>query len=135
LAVADAILVTWARVFSMVADASMPMTRRPGRPSSANPAIMPACVEPVTVHTITWSKKMSCSASCCATSRAQLAKPRPPSGWSDAPAGIGYGFPPDSTTESIARCQLSRSPMSNPAGSSRTSAPMMRDSWMFPTLS
>ena len=113
----------------------MPMTRRSWRSSRANPAIMPACVEPVTVQTMTWSKKMPCSASCCATSRAQLAKPRPPSGWSDAPAGIGYGFPPASTTESIARCQLSRTPMSNPAGSIRTSPPIIRDSWMFPTLS
>ena len=68
-----------------------------------------------------------------ATSRAQSAKPSPPNGWSDAPAGIGYGRPPAATTESIARCQLSRTPMSKPASSRRTSPPMMRVSWMFPT--
>ena len=81
--------VTWSTVFSSVLEASMPITRRSPLPSSAVPAIMPACVEPVTVHTITVSKKTPSSCSCAATSRTQLAKPRPPSGWSDAPAGIG----------------------------------------------
>ncbi len=49
----------------------MPSTRR-GRPpassSAANPAIMPACVEPVTVQTTIVSKKTPSSSSCCATS-------------------------------------------------------------------
>ena len=72
----------------------MPITRRSPLPSSAVPAIMPAWVEPVTVHTITVSKKTPSSFSCGPTSRTQLAKPSPPSGWSDAPAGIGYGLPP-----------------------------------------
>ena len=48
---------------------------------------------------------------------------------------MGYGLPPAWTTESSARCQLSRMPMSNPAGSMRTSPPMIRESWMLPTLS
>ncbi len=78
---------------------------------------------------------MPSSRSCSATSRAQLAKPKPPSGWSDAPAGIAYGLPPASSTEASARCQLSRMPMSNPAGSMRMSPPMIRVSWMLPTLS
>ena len=45
--------VTWSIVFSSVAEASMPITRRSSRSSSAKPAIIPACVEPVTVHTTT----------------------------------------------------------------------------------
>ena len=73
------------------------MTWRSSRPSRANPAIIPACVEPVTVHTTTWSKNTPSSASWAATSRAQLANPSPPSGWSDAPAGIAYGLPPAAT--------------------------------------
>ena len=81
-------------VWSSVLEASMPMTRRRRGPSRAKPAIIPAWVDPVTVHTTTWSKNTSSSASWAATSRAQLAKPSPPSGWSDAPAGIGYGLPP-----------------------------------------
>ena len=40
------------------------------------------------------SKKTPSSRSCAATSYAQLAKPSPPSGWSEAPAGIAYGLPP-----------------------------------------
>ena len=111
----------------------MPTTRRSPRPSSANPAIMPAWVEPVTVHTTTWSKNTPSSASWAATSRAQLAKPRPPSGWSEAPAGIGYGLPPAASTDSSAAFQLSRMPMSKPASSIRMSPPMMRVSWMLPT--
>ena len=87
-AVSRAMRVTCSTVLSSVAEASMPMTWRSGRSSSAKPAIIPAWVEPVTVQTSTWSKKMPSSASCAATSRAQLAKPRPPSGWSDAPAGM-----------------------------------------------
>ena len=138
-AVLRAIRVTWSTVWSSVADASMPMTRRgDGRASgssSANPAIMPAWLEPVTVHTTTWSKNRPISASCAATSTAQFAKPRPPSGWSDAPAGIGYGVPPASSTDASAAFQLSRMPMSKPASSMRMSPPMMRLSWMLPTLS
>jgi hypothetical protein len=65
----------------------MPMTRR-SRSCPANPAIMPACVLPVTEHTTTVSKKMPSSRSCSSTSKAQLAKPMPPSLWSEAPAGI-----------------------------------------------
>jgi hypothetical protein len=55
---------------------------------------MPACVEPVTEQTTTVSKKTPSSASWAATSCAQFANPRPPSGWSLAPAGIAYGVPP-----------------------------------------
>ena len=62
--------------------------------SSAKPATMPACVEPVTEQTMIVSKKTPSSRSCSATSTAQPAKPRPPSGWSEAPAGIAYGLPP-----------------------------------------
>ena len=40
------------------------------------------------------SKKTPSSRSCSATSIAQPAKPWPPSGWSEAPAGIAYGLPP-----------------------------------------
>ena len=96
---------------------------------------MPAWLDPVTVHTMIVSKKVSRSASWASTSTAQLAKPRPPSGWSEAPAGMGYGVPPASITDCNARFQLSRTPMSKPAGSMRTSPPMMRVSWMLPTLS
>ena len=65
----------------------MPITRR-SRSWAAKPAIIPAWVEPVTEQTITVSKNMPSCASCSATSCAQRAKPRPPSGWSEAPAGI-----------------------------------------------
>ena len=40
------------------------------------------------------SKKTPSSRSCSATSNAQPANPWPPSGWSEAPAGIAYGLPP-----------------------------------------
>ena len=70
----------------------MPMTlrRTPVRSSSAaNPAIIPAWVEQVTVHTTMVSKCTPSASSCSATSNAQFAKPTPPSGCSEAPAGIG----------------------------------------------
>jgi hypothetical protein len=75
-----------------VAEASMPMTRRrtPVRSSNAaNPAIIPAWVEQVTVQTMIVSKKTPRAFSCSATSKAQLANPSPPSRCSEAPAGIG----------------------------------------------
>ena len=112
----------------------MPSTRR-GRSWPAKPAIIPACVEPVTEQTTIVSKNTPSSRSCSATSPAQPAKPRPPSGWSDAPAGIAYGLPPRASTSASACSQLGRKPMSKPAGSSRTSAPMIRESRMLPTLS
>jgi hypothetical protein len=46
-------LATWANVFSGVFDASTPMTRRSALPRERTPAIIPACVEPVTVQTMT----------------------------------------------------------------------------------
>src|SRR5580704_11723492 len=92
-AVLRAIFATWARVSAIFAEASMPSTRR-GRSWSAKPAIMPAWVLPVTLHTTIVSKKTPSSRSCCRTSTAQLAKPRPPRGWSEAPAGIAYGVLP-----------------------------------------
>ena len=112
----------------------MPMTRR-GRSCPAKPAIIPAWVEPVTEQTTIVSKKTPSSRSCSSTSYAQFAKPRPPSGWSDAPAGMPYGVPPRRRTSSRASVQLSLKPMPNPEGSSRTSAPMIRDSMMLPTRS
>ena len=124
----------WSQVFSTVAEPSIPRTARSSS-WSANPATIPAWVEPVTEQTTIVSKKTPSSRSCSATSPAQRAKPSPPSGWSDAPAGIAYGLPPPSSTEASASSQLGRMPMSNPAGSSRTSAPMMRERRMFPTLS
>ena len=133
-AVLRAMRATCSRVGSIFADASMPMTRR-GRSWPAKPAIIPAWVLPVTEHTMIVSKKTPISCSCCWTSYAQLAKPRPPSRWSDAPAGIPYGLPPLARTSSSAWFQLSRKPISKPDGSSRTSAPMMRDSMMLPTRS
>ena len=54
----------------------------------AKPAIMPAWVEPVTEHTTTLSKRQPSSASWSSTSKAHEAKPWPPRGWSDAPAGM-----------------------------------------------
>jgi hypothetical protein len=66
-AVLRAIFSTCARVSASVAEASMPMTRR-GRPCPANPAIIPAWVLPVTLHTITVSKKTPSSRSCRSTS-------------------------------------------------------------------
>ena len=113
----------------------MPMIRRSPRDLSAVTAIMPACVEPVTVHTMTVSKNTPSWRSCSATSRIQFANPRPPSGWSDAPAGIGYGVPPASITESRARCQLSQTPMSTPDYSMRVSPTIIRVNWMMPTIS
>ena len=90
-AVRRAIRATWSRVSTGVAEPSMPTTRR-GRPpassSTAKPAIIPACVEPVTEQTTIVSKNTPSSRSCSATSIAQPAKPWPPSGWSEAPAGI-----------------------------------------------
>jgi hypothetical protein len=96
---------------------------------------MPAWVEPVTLQTTIVSKKMPSSFSCCSTSEAQLANPRPPSRCSEAPAGMPYAFPPRSATSSRAFCQLLLMPIPKPAGSSRTSAPMMRESMMLPTRS
>src|SRR6476660_2791754 len=46
-----------------------------------------------------------------------------------------YGVPPASCTSRSASSQELRTPMSKPDGSSRTSAPMMRDRRMLPTLS
>ena len=83
---------TWSRVLSIVAEASIPMTRRRtpvSSSSAAKPAIIPAWVDPVTVHTTTVSKKTPSSFSCSATSNAQFANPSPPSRCSEAPAGIG----------------------------------------------
>ena len=82
-----AIRATWSSVSAGFAEPSIPITRR-SRSWAAKPATIPACVEPVTEHTITVSKKTPSSASCSATSCAQRAKPRPPSSWSEAPAGI-----------------------------------------------
>ena len=65
----------------------MPSTRR-SRSWAAKPAIIPAWVQPVTEQTMTVSKNTPSSRSCASTSIAQLAKPSPPSRWSDAPAGI-----------------------------------------------
>ncbi len=130
--------VTWSVVLARVADASMPRTRRftPVRSSSAaKPAIIPACVEPVTVHTMIVSNVIPSAFSCSASSKAQLANPRPPSGCSDAPAGMGYGLPPDASTSARAFFHESRTPMSKPASSRRESAPIMRESRMLPTLS
>ncbi len=66
-----AIRVTWSTVFSRVAEASMPITRRGRPPASsraAKPATMPACVEPVTVQTTMVSKKTPSCSSWAATS-------------------------------------------------------------------
>ena len=96
---------------------------------------MPACVEPVTEQTTIVSKKTPSSRSWRSTSIAQLAKPSPPSSWSEPPAGIAYGLPPAASTSASACSQLSLKPMPKPASTSRTSAPMMRLSWMLPTRS
>ncbi len=133
-AVDRAIRSTWSRVSSSFALASMPITRR-GRSWPAKPAIMPAWVDPVTEQTTIVSKKTPSSRSCSATSSAQRANPSPPSRWSDAPAGIGYGVPPRSRTSSSARSHDSLKPIPKPALSSRTSAPMIRLSMMLPTRS
>jgi hypothetical protein len=86
-AVRRAIRATCSCVSAGLAEPSIPITRR-SRSWPANPAIIPACVLPVTEHTITVSKNTSSSRSCTASSCAQRAKPSPPSSWSDAPAGI-----------------------------------------------
>ncbi len=112
----------------------MPITRR-ARSWRANPAIIPACVLPVTEHTTTVSKKTPSSRSCASTSSAQPAKPSPPSSWSEAPAGIAYGVPPAASTSASACSQLSLKPIPKPACTRRTSAPMIRLSWMLPTRS
>lgn len=137
-AVWSAIRRTWSRVLLKVAEASIPITRRRipvSCSTAAQPTIIPAWVEPVTVHTTTVSKCTPSARSCSASSNAQLAKPNPPSGCSDAPAGIGYGVPPAAVTSSSACFHESRMPMSKPCGSSRESAPIILDNWMLPTLS
>jgi len=78
-AVWRAIRVTCSRVFATVAEASMPRILRP-RPSRAAPAIIPAWVEPVTLQTMTVSKKMPSAPSCSPSSTIQFANPRPPRG-------------------------------------------------------
>ncbi len=104
-------------------------------PRLANPAIIPAWVDPVTLQTMMVSKKTPSSSSCAATSYAQFAKPRPPSRWSEAPAGIAYGVPPAARTSSSACSQLDLTPMPKPSSTRRTSAPMIRESRMLPTRS
>ena len=133
-AVPRAMRATWSHVSAGFAEPSIPITRR-SRSRSANPAIIPACVLPVTAQTTIVSKNTPSSRSCASTSRAQLAKPIPPSRWSDAPAGIAYGVPPRASTSASACSQLSLKPMPNPACTSRTSAPMIRLSRMLPTRS
>ena len=118
-AVRRAMRATWSRVSSGVAEPSTPTTRRGRPPASsrtAKPAIIPACVEPVTEHTTIVSKNTPSSRSCSATSIAQPAKPWPPSGWSEAPAGIAYGLPPAARTSASACSQLALNPMPKPAG-------------------
>ena len=97
--------------------------------------MMPACEEPVTLQTTIVSKK---------TPRSRLLLPatRGPVGETEAAervvGGTGrdrVGVPPARSTSSSARCQLSLNSMPKPTGSSRTSAPMIRDSRMLPTLS
>ena len=70
------------------------------------------------------------------TSYAQFANPSPPSGCSDAPAGIGVrraaGLPRprrSASSQDVLDADVEA------GGSSRTSAPMIRDSRMLPTLS
>ena len=125
---------TCSRVSAGFADPSIPITRRSAS-WAANPATMPACVLPVTEQTTIVSKKTPSSRSCSATSCAQRAKPSPPSSWSDAPAGIAYGFPPPRSTSASACSQLSLKPIPNSDCTRRTSAPMIRLSWMLPTRS
>ena len=48
---------------------------------------------------------------------------------------MAYGVPPRAFTSSIASFHESLNPMPNPAGSRRTSAPMIRLSMMLPTRS
>ncbi len=49
--------------------------------------------------------------------------------------GSAYGMPPAARTSSSACSQLVLMPMPKPSSTSRTSAPMMRDSRMLPTRS
>ncbi len=77
---------------------------------------MPACVDPVTEHTTTVSKKTPTRVPARRPRTPTGAKPRPPSGWSEAPAGMAYGFPPAASTSRSARSQLSLNPIPNPAG-------------------
>ncbi len=48
---------------------------------------------------------------------------------------MAYGVPPRASTSAMACFHESRKPMSKPASSSRTSAPMIRLSMMLPTRS
>src|SRR5205823_7065055 len=72
---------------------------------------IPAWVEPVTVHTTIVSKNRPSCCSCRCTSLAQFTKPRPPSRWSEAPAGIGYGVPPLDRMSFSAASQLCLMPI------------------------
>lgn len=101
-----AIFVVCVRIAWIVVEASMPRARRE-RSWPANPVIMPAWVLPVTLHTTMVSKNMPSSASCCVTSYVQLAKPRPPGWWAEAPAGMAYGVPLAGRTSSGAWFRLS----------------------------
>ena len=101
----------------------------------AKPAIIPACVEPVTEQTTIVSKKTPSSASCAG----DLARPaREPVAAERVVGGAGRDrvrLAAALAHLASACSQLSRKPMSKPASERRTSAPMIRESRMLPTVS
>ena len=94
-----------------------PRTRRScRRASSRSPCTRRSC-----------RRRRRARRSCSATSNAQFAKPSPPSGCSEAPAGMAYGFPPAASTSAIASShEPPDADVEARPGRSRTSAPMMR---------
>ena len=103
--------------------------------SAAKPAIMPAWVEPVTVHTTMVSKKTSS----CLLLLGDLVGPV---GEAEAAEVVLGGAGGDAVRLAARLLDVGdrlvpgeRMPMSKPEGSRRTSAPMIRDSRMLPTLS
>ena len=113
----------------------MPSTRRSSRCSSAKPAIMPA-----------WRRAGDGADDDVVEEHVELGLlggdlAGPVGEAEPAERVVGCAgrdrvrLPPAASTDASARFQLSRMPMSNPAGSMRTSPPMMRVSWMLPTWS
>ena len=67
--------------------------RRAASPASAKPAIMPACVEPVTEHTTIVSKKTPSSRSCSATSSRPAREAEPAERMVGSAGGDRVGLP------------------------------------------
>ena len=122
-------------VCSTVAEPSIPSTAR-GRSWAAKPAIMPACVEPVTEQTTIVSKKTPSSPLLLR----HLVRPAREAEAAERMVGGARGdrvrLAPACLDRASASSQLGpEADVEAGIGSSRTSAPMIRESRMLPTLS